>query len=211
MSEYGSGSYLARTLFRQRVFFYGELPSDQRGHLAKAVATEGVSIRHHAHPAVLSSSSWSERVHRGLMCATECGHELDVFTAHDDRTDTLVGLATLLKVFGHAYWHDSLPQRPGEARLGSVRVEPRWRGRGIGRALQARRYLAACADDRIALVSAIVESHRLPSLKGAQKVFQHSASNYLVKVAGRNVLSIVTGGPHKGAWYVGPGGPRQLL
>ncbi|WP_372509998.1 GNAT family N-acetyltransferase [Dietzia maris] len=85
-------------------------------------------------------------------------------------------------------WHDGLPTRPGEARLGMSYVEPDFRGRGIRKSLM-RAQLEFC-EQRGYRAWSVIEAANVSSLRssiGYGAVV--NSTNYLLKVLAVNVIS----------------------
>lgn len=87
-------------------------------------------------------------------------------------------------------WNDSLPTRPGEARVSSNFVYPEYRGRGVRAELFAKQYEYAQSNGL--KLWAVVEDRNLPSLQAEKKIGFVSRKNYLIKVLGRNAFSVLT-------------------
>lgn len=87
-------------------------------------------------------------------------------------------------------WNDSLPTLPGEARISSTFVYPESRGRGVRGQLYIKQYEYA-ANQGLRLW-AVIERANISSIRAATKTGRIERENYLVKFAGRNVLSILT-------------------
>lgn len=106
-------------------------------------------------------------------------------------------------------WYDNYPMVRNEARLAGDFVIGRARGHGVGSMLNASRIVWAFEEAGAELVSVVVEATRKPALAAQGKFMSPSGSNYLGKLVGRNIVSIGTGRPHSGVWYVGPGNRRR--
>lgn len=88
-------------------------------------------------------------------------------------------------------WNDALPTHPKTARLSSTYVEPEYRGLGIrGKILSAQ--FAYCQQADLSLWS-VIEKSNTSSIRSTEKSGGvRTRTNYLIKVVGRNVLSICT-------------------
>lgn len=87
-------------------------------------------------------------------------------------------------------WLDSLPTQSGEARESGTYVEPAFRGRGLRHALLAAQSEYCTA--RGLELWAVIEASNRPSVSSSLRAGGSiAASNYLLKLAGINVLSIV--------------------
>lgn len=87
-------------------------------------------------------------------------------------------------------WNDSLPTLPGEARISSAFVLPKFRGKGI-RGLIFQQQCNYALKRNLRLWS-VIESTNQSSLKAAGKTGEIRCDNYLIKFLGRNILSIVS-------------------
>lgn len=88
-------------------------------------------------------------------------------------------------------WHDSLPTRPGEARETATFVEPEYRGQGIRGGLLAAQFKYCQENNK--KMWAVIERSNVSSIKSTLKNGGKCiGSNYLIKVLGKNVISIVT-------------------
>lgn len=128
---------------------------------------------------------------------------------HEEATASLVGVGFLLAPRAKSLWYDNVVLRPGEARCFGDYVNPAFRGRGIGSALNAERIRLAMQEIGVSRTSAIVESFRTPALKAQSKYSKRCGTNLLIKLFKRNVISICFGQPYRGVWYVGPGRQRS--
>lgn len=88
-------------------------------------------------------------------------------------------------------WHDSLPTRNDEARTVSSFVEPDFRGIGIrGELLKSQKNF--CLENKKKLWC-VIEGTNTSSIKATQKAgVEKVRMNYLVKIIGRNIFSILT-------------------
>lgn len=103
-----------------------------------------------------------------------------------------------LEILGYSFlhipvseeWNDSLPTFKGEARISSAFVYPQYRGKGIRGEIYKMQYQYAC-EHSLKLWS-VIEKSNFSSIKAASKTGGVEGLNYLIKVLGRNVLSIVS-------------------
>jgi len=121
----------------------------------------------------------------------------------------LVGIGFILIPKKNKVWYDNVPVHPGEARLIGDFVLPEHRGKGIGSCINSERITWIKRDLKAKIISVIVESHRISAIKAQQKFLNSTGTNYLLKIMGRNIFSIITGQLHTGIWYVGPGRQRK--
>ena len=197
-----AASWLERNVLRRRLLFFtktdpraGEPPLVPKGFRVEKFSTREVVL----HP------DWGAWLPSAIAQAEGENFSLDTYLAFADRIARPVGAGSVLMVHHGAVWYDNVPMYRNEARLVGLSVLPEYRGQGLGGFLQRRTFSAANRNNDVYLVSAIVETHRVPSIRIHQGMFSNFTSNWLLKVAGRNVVSLVTGGEHKGLWYVGPG------
>ena len=87
-------------------------------------------------------------------------------------------------------WHDSLPVKPGEACSANHFVRPAYRGRGINRIL-TKYMVNSLKESNITSCFAVIENKNKASLKSSLRFGSKEAANYLVKLLGRNIFSIV--------------------
>jgi len=87
-------------------------------------------------------------------------------------------------------WNDSLPTRPGEARVSSNFVYPPYRGKGVRAQLLSKQY--EYAESHSLKLWAVVENRNVSSIRAEIKAGFVARKNFLVKVLGRNFLSILT-------------------
>lgn len=97
---------------------------------------------------------------------------------------------SFLHVPAQEEWNDSLPTRPGEARISSSFVYPEFRGRGIRGEMFKKQYQYS-AENGLKLW-AVIEKSNYASIKAASKTGNIERENYLVKIVGKNVISILT-------------------
>lgn len=90
----------------------------------------------------------------------------------------------------HEEWNDCLPTRPGEARIGSTYVYPQYRGRGVRGEIYKKQWEYVVGHGL--KLWAVIEKRNSSSLRAAEKTGRVGRKNYLVKILGRNVLSILT-------------------
>ncbi|MCH7337301.1 hypothetical protein [Acinetobacter sp. NIPH 2699] len=104
--------------------------------------------------------------------------------------DTVQGYS-FLHIPQESVWHDSLPTGKDEARTVSSFVEPAFRGRGIrGELLKSQKNF--CIKNNKALWC-VIESTNISSIRATQKSkIVMIRTNYLLKLIGRNVFSILT-------------------
>jgi GNAT superfamily N-acetyltransferase len=88
-------------------------------------------------------------------------------------------------------WIDSLPTLPQQARLSSSFVEPDYRGQGVRGKILWHQF-QYCMTENYKLW-AVIEKSNTSSIRVAEKVGAvRSRTNYLIKIAGHNVFSILT-------------------
>lgn len=87
-------------------------------------------------------------------------------------------------------WNDSLPTMPGEARVGSNYVYPKYRGRGIIGSI-CRQEINFSRINNLKLWS-VIEKSNTASLRAEGKYCTAKKNNYLIKIYARNIISIVT-------------------
>lgn len=197
-----SASWFENYVLRRRLLFFTKTdPSaDESPIVPKGFHVEKFSARE-----VAQNADWDEWLPRALPRAEGKNFSLDTFFVFEEGTARPVGAGSVLTVHHGSVWYDNIPVYPNEARLVGLAVLPEYRGQGLGRFLQRKRFFFANRSSGVNLVSAVVETHRVPSICAQQAVFSSVTSNWLLKVAGQNVVSVVTGGEHRGLWYVGPG------
>lgn len=139
--------------------------------------------------------------------------ELSVKTCfiYNRSAEKIIGAGSIIKNFQDFSWQDNTPLLKGEARLIGDFIDPQYRGFGLGKILNNYRAQQVIKCSSCNILTAIVESHRTPALRGQRTIFPNETSNWLFKVAGRNIFSFVQGGQHQGFWYVGPGRQRKLI
>lgn len=119
----------------------------------------------------------------------ECTDEFPLFVALDG--DRRVMGYSFLFVPREDSWHDGLPVRVGEARETSSWVEEEFRGYGVRGSILADQ-MAYCAARGLRF-TAVIEGSNRPSFRSSAKsgawVRQR---NLLIKVIGRNVMSVTT-------------------
>lgn len=146
------------------------------------------------------------------LCQAESANiVVNAFVVRDAANDAIAASGALLSGVRPGMWYDNIPLLEGEGRIVGMLVDPLYRGQGLGTLIQRLPFFCAINDPNIRMVSAVVESHRVPSLKTQRGIFNYETSNWLIKAAGRNILSVVADGEHKGLWYVGPGRDRRLV
>lgn len=97
-------------------------------------------------------------------------------------------------------WNDSLPTKPGEARISSNYVFSKYRGQGVrGEILDQQLNYARTNSFR---AWSVVERANKLSLKAEKKRGFVSRENYLIKFLGRNIFSIVNN-PFAAAFLIG--------
>src|SRR5690554_3036204 len=97
---------------------------------------------------------------------------------------------SFLHVPAQEEWNDSLPTRPGEARIGSSFVYPEFRGRGVRGEMFKKQYQYSTENGL--KLWAVIDKSNVSSIKAASKTGNIERENYLVKILGRNVISILT-------------------
>lgn len=101
--------------------------------------------------------------------------------------DTLVGYG-FIHIPESVEWNDALPTLPNEARIGSLYVNPEYRGRRIVNEI----CLALIKNTQRDKVWAVIESSNKSSLKAALRIGNIWKTNFLIKIFGRNIISITT-------------------
>lgn len=87
-------------------------------------------------------------------------------------------------------WNDSLPTKPTEARTSASYTYPEYRGQGIrGEVINLQ--VGYAQKNKLKLWSVIEESNNL-SLHASRKNGRPYRVNYLIKIMGRNIISILT-------------------
>jgi poly-gamma-glutamate synthesis protein (capsule biosynthesis protein) len=89
-------------------------------------------------------------------------------------------------------WHDSLPVKTGEACSANHFVRPAYRGRGINRIL-TQYMVNSLKESNVTSCFAVIENKNKASLKSSLRIGSKEAVNYLVKLLGRNIFSIIIG------------------
>lgn len=206
-SQFRTG-WFAQFVLRRRLLFYERTSGKNAVETPTAPAGYFVSRRPLAD--VLGNPEAAAWVPNLLRRADLGSVSIDVFLLCKKENGSVVGVALLLKGRGGAVWYDNVPLLPGEARLAGLLVDTEHRGLGLGTLLQRLFYFTAIAEPDVRLVSAVVESHRIPSIRAQSAVFSSVTTNWLFKIAGRNVVSWTVGGEHRGVWYVGPGRNRKM-
>lgn len=97
---------------------------------------------------------------------------------------------SFLHVPSQEEWNDSLPTRPGEARIGSSFVYPEFRGRGIRGEMFKKQYQYSA--EKSLKLWAVIEKSNYSSIKAASKTGKFERVNYLLKIYGRNVFSTLS-------------------
>ncbi len=87
-------------------------------------------------------------------------------------------------------WNDCLPTTRGQARVGSVYVYPEHRGKGI-RGVIAK-YQIQYSQERNLELWSVIEASNIASIRAASKTGYIHRSNYLGKVLGVNIFSVLT-------------------
>lgn len=195
-------SWLERNFIRRRFLFYteGGFKCEEIPEIPRGFYIESTSGRE-----LLESPELKKWVPRSLHEVDGGNITLESSFLFEKGVTGPVGAASVLFVESGAVWYDNVPVLPNEARFLGFEVLPRLRGQGLGRVLHRHRLYRITSRLRADLFSAVVERHRIPSIRIQEKVFENSADNWLIKAGGRNVISLVSGGRHKGLWYVGPG------
>lgn len=191
-----------RWIARRRLLFYSMGTSNT---VQAPVVPAGFRLESRMAVEIAERPDWRHRIPQALQAAGGDNLTLETYLIFEETDANPVGAASLLMVHHGNVWYDNVPLLAGEARLVGLAVDAAYRGLGLGRFLQRQWYFSAQAHHKAKLISAIVERHRTPSIRAQQGVFAHVTHNWLLKVAGRNVFSVVTGGEHKGIAYVGPG------
>jgi ribosomal protein S18 acetylase RimI-like enzyme len=135
----------------------------------------------------------------------DSSNKLEVFTrrlespnwigtvAVDSRTGQAVGYQWVVFPTGNkAIWHDSLPVKKGEACSANHFVRPAYRGKGINRIL-TQHVVNSLKESDISSCFAVIENKNKASLKSSLSIGSKEAVNYLVKLLGRNIFSIIIG------------------
>ena len=195
-------SWVERYILRRRLLFFTKARSSTG---ESTVAPAGFRIEKFSAREVVQNPGWAEWLPHAFARAQGDNFSLDTYLIFKEGVALPVGAGSVLLVHYGKVWYDNIPAYPHEARLIGLAVLPEYRGKGLGRFLQRERFNAANNNDEVNLISAVVERHRVPSIRAQQAVFPQVTSNWLVKFAGQNVVSVVTGGEHRGLWYVGPG------
>lgn len=133
-----------------------------------------------------------------------CSEYWTGFYIVDKRYGRLAGIGWLLQAPNKIIWYDNLLLKPKEIRLCGMYVIPEYRGHGLGKYIQYRRIEYAFIRKAADIVTGVVESRR-PAAMRLKKGINTIGTNYLIKIAGNNIISIAIGKYHKGIWYVGPG------
>lgn len=105
-----------------------------------------------------------------------------------------IGFSWLIIPDEKPIWYDSLWIPPGEARMADIYVEPQWRSKGIGRGFRVPQMIDIRSNKTVNIVSAVVEARNEPSLRIHRIAFSVKYPNYLIKIWGKNVLSITRKG-----------------
>ena len=200
--KYSCSTVIDRWLLRHRLFFYC---CPVVGHIAPPEVPAGFRMERFFVRDLLEDSTLNRWVPSALLQVGGKNISVVTYLVFPEGGGPPVGGASHLIVRSGNVWYDNVPLKPGEDRLVGLAVLPEYRGKGLGRFLQRQWFFDANNNPDVRLLSAIVEAHRVPSIRAQRAVFSHVTNNWLIKAAGRNVFSIVTGGEHKGAWYVGPG------
>ena len=173
-------NYIERYLFKVRyIYEYRNVKSGNSGQV-QSYSLENV-------PGKLLNIAISERLRRFIEKRSDCqSWRLFVF----EEQSRIVGYS-----FIHApvcvEWNDSLPTHPLTARLSSDYVEQEFRGKGIRGKILSDQF-EYCRQEGLYLWSAI-ERTNASAIRATEKAGGVRVStNYLVKVIGRNVLSICT-------------------
>lgn len=87
-------------------------------------------------------------------------------------------------------WNDSLPTLAYEARVSNQFVYPEYRGRGVVNAILRAQSQFAKQESR--MLWAVIEKSNFSSMKAGLRAGRIVRKNYLVKLVGRNVISILT-------------------
>lgn len=86
-------------------------------------------------------------------------------------------------------WNDSLPTSPGEGRTTSTYVYPKYRGKRI-RNYIAQQQFAYALSNNLKLWS-VIEASNTASLKSSLRIGRIKKTNYLIKIYGKNIISII--------------------
>jgi len=168
-------------------------PNDELEVLVRRGGEDTGSLLPH-HLDVLASVVGTERLSRRLEHP-----EVTLVLAVDRASREPMGFRWLLHPKSGTVWHDSFPVEPGTAYGFNEYTFPRFRRRGVYLELIRRGNRLALQDLGCSQVVIVVEAGNDPSLRanlGAGYTIE--ATNYLVKVLGRNVFSVVArpdGGP----------------
>src|SRR5690554_6286009 len=87
-------------------------------------------------------------------------------------------------------WNDSLPTLPGEGRTTSTYVFPRYRGKRIRNYIAQQQFSYALINN-LRLWS-VIEASNTASLKSSLRIGVIKKTNYLIKIYGKNILSVIT-------------------
>lgn len=87
-------------------------------------------------------------------------------------------------------WNDSLPTRPGEARLGSNFVYPEYRGRRI-RGSICKQQINYAYKTNLKLWS-VIEKSNTASIAAENSYSKVWSQNYLIKLLGKNAVTIIS-------------------
>ena len=113
------------------------------------------------------------------------------FIAITESADLPIGVVWALAPQDTTTWHDSIPVRPGEALGFGAYVTPQFRRRGLFLAMLYERDRYLLNDLGVNRVLRVVENSNVPSYNGLVKYgARRIADNLLVKLMGRNILSI---------------------
>lgn len=87
-------------------------------------------------------------------------------------------------------WNDSLPTLAYEARVSNQFVYPEYRGRGVVNTILCAQAQYAEKENRV--LWAVIEKSNLSSMRAGLRAGRVVRKNYLVKLVGRNVISMLT-------------------
>lgn len=136
----------------------------------------------------IPTHAFSERLVGLIAKRAGSEHEFPLFVAVED--NEILGYSFLFIPVTRA-WHDSLPSNPGEARETSTWVEPAHRGQGVRQSLLAAQ-VDYCQERGVRLL-AVIEAANVASARSSVRSGANvSQRNVLIKVLGRNVLSLTT-------------------
>lgn len=108
------------------------------------------------------------------------------------------------------YWYDNLHSNFDECRFANDYVVPEYRGKHIAQYINQER-LDYAFNSGFNSVSVIVEAYRKPAVHNQKKVSRLVGKNYLIKLFGINIISVLKETAKTKAWYIGPFKRRKWL